>query len=269
MQLFPMRNTLPPVWILVSFLCLLFPFGLSAQNVDELDGRWRYREIRSRGESTLAEGVFLFNQGNFVQIGFYQGSNKTAQAHAGSYLVRDQELILDANLQIVVDPSGYSSSHFEEDRTFECMFRLEHGLLTISFPSQVDHILERAPLKVPSQLTGGYRVREHTGAKGSLPLDGIYMFAGDRFAYVDVSRNDQGRIHSFVTGYGSFPEIEVVFETKAATDCFSHGRLPRNAAAVCAASEARPTLMGRQRLEGQTRKRMTGAQTKTGRRIIR
>jgi uncharacterized protein (DUF885 family) len=102
-------------------------------------GLWRYTSLgRTTGEELKLDGLFVFQNGRFVQQALNTGepmSAQMAQAHAGTYTVESGKIVLDAEVGLIVSPTAATPVASSPNRRHELSPVREANRLTLTFGS--------------------------------------------------------------------------------------------------------------------------------------
>jgi hypothetical protein len=102
-------------------------------------GLWRYISLgRPTGDETKLDGLFVFQNGRFVQQALNLGqptSAQVAQAHAGTYTVENGKIILGAEVGLVVTPTAAAPVVSSPNRRHELAPVADAKRLTLTFGS--------------------------------------------------------------------------------------------------------------------------------------
>lgn len=153
-----------------------------------IQGVWSYRTISARGHEGPLTGLFIFDDGRFVQSTIHEGTPPEAQlgqGHVGRYLVDGNRLTLDVSLQLVVDPTAEQPLSFSTSAKHESTFTVDDKTLTIRFPSGTVQVFDRIPARapVPQAQPRFYEMTELTENGRQRKIEGGWMFSNGRFAY--------------------------------------------------------------------------------------
>ncbi len=102
-------------------------------------GLWRYLSLgRPTGDETRLDGLFVFQNGRFVQQALNTGEPVTAQmaqAHAGTYTVENGKIVLNADVGLVVTPTAATPVASSPNRRHELAPEAARDRLTLTFGS--------------------------------------------------------------------------------------------------------------------------------------
>lgn len=102
-------------------------------------GLWRYVSLgRPTGDETKLDGLFVFQNGRFVQQSLNLGEPVTlqvAQAHAGTYTVENGKIKLLAEVGLIVTPTTASPVASSPNRNHELAVARDADRLVLTFGS--------------------------------------------------------------------------------------------------------------------------------------
>lgn len=102
-------------------------------------GLWRYVSLgRPTGDETRLDGLFVFQDGRFVQQSLNQGeplTTQVAQAHAGTYTVENGKIRLSADVGLIVNPMAAQPVSSSPNRPHELTVLRESERLVLTFGS--------------------------------------------------------------------------------------------------------------------------------------
>lgn len=102
-------------------------------------GLWRYTSLgRPTGDETKLDGLFVFQNGRFVQQALNLGqpvSAQVAQAHAGTFSIEQGKIILHAEVGLIVTPTAVSPVASSPNRRHELAPVRDGNRLTLTFGS--------------------------------------------------------------------------------------------------------------------------------------
>lgn len=102
-------------------------------------GLWRYTSLgRPTGDETKLDGLFVFQNGRFVQQALNLGqpmSSQVAQAHAGTFTIEQGKIILNAEVGLIVTPTAASPVSSSPSRRHELTPARDGNRLTLTFGS--------------------------------------------------------------------------------------------------------------------------------------
>ncbi|MFN8061354.1 MAG: hypothetical protein U0Q12_19490 [Vicinamibacterales bacterium] len=102
-------------------------------------GLWRYVSLgRPNGDDVKLDGLFVFQNGRFVQQALNLGDPvdaQVAQAHAGTYTVSDGRIHLHADVGLVIDPRAATPVVSSPDRAHELTPTAQTDRLVLTFGS--------------------------------------------------------------------------------------------------------------------------------------
>lgn len=102
-------------------------------------GLWRYISLgRPTGDETKLDGLFVFQNGRFVQQALNIGepfTTQVAQAHAGTYTVENGKIILNAEVGLIVAPGAAAPVASSPNRRHELTPVTGPSRLTLTFRS--------------------------------------------------------------------------------------------------------------------------------------
>jgi hypothetical protein len=102
-------------------------------------GLWRYVSLgRPTGDESKLDGLFVFQNGRFVQQSLNLGQPTTsqlAQAHAGTYTVEGGKIILNAEVGLIVNPTAAAPLASSPNRRHELSPVRDANRLTLTFGS--------------------------------------------------------------------------------------------------------------------------------------
>jgi hypothetical protein len=113
----------------------------AAQSGDALGaaGLWRYVSLgRPTGDETKLDGLFVFQNGRFVQQSLHIGeplTSQVAQAHAGTYTVESGKVKLLAEVGLIVTPPAATPVASSPDRNHELTVARSADRLVLTFGS--------------------------------------------------------------------------------------------------------------------------------------
>jgi hypothetical protein len=103
------------------------------------DGLWRYLSLgRPTGNETKLDGLFVFQNGRFVQQSLNIGeplTSQVAQAHAGTYTVESGKVKLLAEVGLIVTPSAPKPVASSQNRNHELAVVRNADRLVLTFGS--------------------------------------------------------------------------------------------------------------------------------------
>lgn len=117
------------------------PAGAATQAAEPLGagGLWRYISLgRPTGDETKLDGLFVFQNGRFVQQALNTGEPSTAQvaqAHAGTYTVENGKIVLNAQVGLIVTPGAATPVASSPNRRHELASAPGNDRLTLTFGS--------------------------------------------------------------------------------------------------------------------------------------
>jgi hypothetical protein len=115
--------------------------GGAAQADDALGaaGLWRYASLgRPTGDETKLDGLFVFQDGRFVQQSLNLGepfTSQAAQAHAGTYSVENGKVRLHAEVGLIVNPQAQQPVASSPNRLHELAVARQSDRLVLTFGS--------------------------------------------------------------------------------------------------------------------------------------
>lgn len=102
-------------------------------------GLWRYVSLgRPTGDESQLDGLFVFQNGRFVQQALNLGqptAAQVAQAHAGTYTIENGRIILNAEVGLIVTPTAAPPVSSSPDRRHELTPAREADRLRLTFGS--------------------------------------------------------------------------------------------------------------------------------------
>ena len=102
-------------------------------------GLWRYVSLgRPTGDETRLDGLFVFQNGRFVQQSLNLGepaTSQVAQAHAGTYTVENGKIKLLAEVGLIVTPTAASPVASSPNRNHELAVARDGNRLVLTFGS--------------------------------------------------------------------------------------------------------------------------------------
>jgi uncharacterized protein (DUF885 family) len=135
-------GSLPPALVRAELLDepLVMPSAGASQAVAEplgAGGLWRYVSLgRPTGDETKLDGLFVFQNGRFVQQALNLGepfASQVAQAHAGTYTTENGKIILNAEVGLIVTPTGATPVASSPNRRHELSPVRGGDKLTLTF----------------------------------------------------------------------------------------------------------------------------------------
>lgn len=132
-------GSLPPSLVRAELLGEPIADTIQADDPLGAGGLWRYVSLgRPTGDETKLDGLFVFQNGRFVQQALNLGdpaSSQVAQAHAGTYTIENGRIRLRAEVGLVVTPPAVSPVASSPNRDHDLAVVRDAARLVLTFGS--------------------------------------------------------------------------------------------------------------------------------------